>query len=65
MAKQRKAWVFSPAKKPKSSMPETLKAQVDTKAKELVETDLKPKFIQPPPKKPKFNSGRAGCGRRR
>jgi hypothetical protein len=35
MAKQRKAWNFNPAKKSKSSLPGTVKNEVDTKAKEL------------------------------
>ena len=49
MAKQRKAWVFSPAKKTKSSLSGTVKDEVDTKARELIETVLKPKYIRPPP----------------
>lgn len=49
MAKQRKAWGFSPKKKSKSSLPGTVKDEVDTKAKELIERVLKPKHIQPPP----------------
>ena len=56
MAKKKSlTWLPRPSKPTKASIPETLKAQVDTKAKELVETVLKPKFIQPPPKKPRFN----------
>ena len=49
MAKQRKAWVFSPEKQSKSSLPGTVKDEADTKAKELIEKVLKPKHIQPPP----------------
>ena len=45
----RKAWTFSPGKKPKTSLPGTLKDEVDTKARELIETVLKPKHVQPPP----------------
>lgn len=49
MPKQRKAWTFSPGKKPKTAMLGTLEDEVDTKARELIETVLKPKHIQPPP----------------
>ncbi len=56
MANARKAWMFSPAgKKPKASLPGTVKDEVDTKAKELIETVLKPKHIEPPPKEADFN----------
>ena len=49
MPKPRKAWIFDPAKRPKASVPGTLKDEVDTKARELIETVLKPKLVQPPP----------------
>ena len=49
MPKPRKAWTFSPGKRPKASLPGTLKDEVDTKARELIETVLKPKHIEPPP----------------
>src|SRR5713226_9195979 len=49
MPKPRKAWTFSPGKKPKSALPGTLKDEVDTKARELIEIVLKPKRVQPPP----------------
>ena len=55
MAKQRKAWMVSAEKKPKASLPGTLKDEVDTKARELIETALKPKHIQPPPEGNQFN----------
>ena len=55
MAKQRKAWMPGPATKPKSSLPGTVKDEVDTKAKELIEKVLKPKHIQPPPTDASFN----------
>jgi hypothetical protein len=56
MAKKRPmTWMVRPSKPQKSSIPESLKALVEARAKELVETVLKPKFIQPPPKKPRFN----------
>jgi hypothetical protein len=49
MPKPRKAWTFSPGKKPKTALPGTLKDEVDTKARELIEMVLKPKYVQPPP----------------
>ena len=55
MAKQRRAWMVGPAKKPKGSLDGTLKDEVDTKAKELIERVLKPKYIQPPPEGCQFN----------
>jgi hypothetical protein len=48
MAKQRKAWVSSPEKRPKSSLTGTVKDEADTKANELIEKVLKPKHIQLP-----------------
>jgi hypothetical protein len=44
-----------PTRPKKSGIPESLKSQVNAKAKQLVETVLKPKFIQPRSKKPRFN----------
>lgn len=55
MARQRKAWMPSPATKPKSSLPGTVRDEVDTKAGELIETVLKPKHIQPPPEGSQLN----------
>jgi len=47
MAKQGKSWVFGT---PRRTLPGTVKDEVDTKATDLIETVLKPKHIQPPPK---------------
>ena len=55
MPKPRKAWMLSPEKKPKSSLPGTLKDEVDTKARDLIETVLKPQHVQPPPKGHQLN----------
>lgn len=55
MAKPRKAWMLSPAKKLKSSLPGTVKDEADTKARELIETVLKPKHVQPPPEGSQLN----------
>ena len=48
MAKPRKLWMIRPAKKP-HSIPDSLKAELEAKARELIETVLKPKHVQPPP----------------
>ena len=49
----KKTWVYRPPRNPK--VPDSVKAAVETKAKELVEQVLKPKCIEPPPKKPQLN----------
>jgi len=55
MAKQRKAWMVGPAKQPTSSLPGTLKNEVETKAGELIEKTLKPRHVKPPPEGSQFN----------
>ena len=55
MGKPRKAWMFSPVKKLKESLPGTLKDEADTKARELIENVLKPKHVQPPSPDERFN----------
>ncbi len=55
MPKPRKSWSFRPGKKPKLALPGTLKEEVDAKARELIETVLKPKHVQSPPKDERFN----------
>jgi hypothetical protein len=55
MAKQKKTWVYSPARGPKTAASDATKAEVERKANELIETALKPKHVLPPPKNPKFN----------
>lgn len=52
--KNHMTWMVRPARAKKSAISESLKAQVDANAQELVESVLKPRFIQPP-KKPRFN----------
>jgi len=54
MAKQRKAWMIRPAKKPKS-IPDSLKKEVEAKAKDLIENVLKPKHVKPPQENERFN----------
>ena len=56
MAKKKPmTWMVRPTKPKKASISEALKSLVDAKARKLVEMVLKPKFIEPPPKKPRFN----------
>ena len=54
MAKQRKAWMMSRANNPKS-LPDSLKAEVEAKARDLIENVLKPKHVKPPQKDARFN----------
>jgi hypothetical protein len=55
MAKQRRAWMPGPATKTKSALPGTVKDEVDTKARELIETVLKPQHVKPPAQNERFN----------
>ena len=52
--KPQKTWVYSPAADPKAAVTDELKVEVERKANELLET-LRPKYIEPPPKKAEFN----------
>lgn len=45
MAKQRKAWMISPGKSPKLSVPDSTKAELEAKATDLIENVLKPKHV--------------------
>jgi hypothetical protein len=49
MAATRKTWVYSPSRPAKPSVPEATKADVTARARELVESELKPRHIEPPP----------------
>ena len=56
MAKKKTmTWLPARSRPKKRSIPDDFKAHVAIKAKKFVGTVLKPKFIQPPPKKPRFN----------
>jgi hypothetical protein len=55
MPKQPKTWVLAPKKKPAPKVPDSLKTEVEQRAHELIETALRPKHVQPPPKSPRFN----------
>src|SRR5579884_4212007 len=48
-------WAMYPRKTSSSPLPETLKAEVTTKANELIETVLKSRYVKEPPENPQFN----------
>jgi hypothetical protein len=53
--KQKRMWVYSPAKAPKPKVPESEKQLITQKCNELIETELKPKHIKPPPTDNEWN----------
>ena len=53
--KPKKQWVYSPAPQAPPPVPAALKREVEEKAKALVDTVLKPRYIKPPPEDPQFN----------
>ena len=55
MPKRRKTWVYVPPKPTKPTVPAALKADVEAKARELVESELKPLHVKPPPDDEQFN----------
>ena len=54
MAAPREPWNIRPAKK-RAAVPAWLKTEVEAKAKQLIETVLKPKHLVPPPPDGPFN----------
>jgi hypothetical protein len=54
MAKPREPWNMRPAKK-RLSVTASLKAEVETKAKDLIDNVLKPEHVLPPPVEAQFN----------
>jgi hypothetical protein len=53
--KPERLWTFRRFKMLKPRVLDDIKAELDTKAKELIEKILTPKYIKPAPKKPLFN----------
>ena len=54
--KQPKRWVSSSSTPPASStLSATARSEIETKAKDLIEKELKPMHVQPPPPEPRFN----------
>ena len=50
-----KGWVISTAKSPKPLMPDSVKAELEAKASDLIENVLKPKHVLPPKNDEPFN----------
>ena len=55
MAKPRKMWMVQPTKHEKLTVPPSIKTEVETKAKDLIENVLKPKHVLPPKEDTQFN----------
>ena len=58
MVKRRKTWVYSPPKPPKPPKPtvsEAVKIAVEARARELIESSLKPLHVKPPPDDGRLN----------
>ncbi len=53
--RSKKQWVYAPAKPKKSKVPDYVKAEVQKKADQFVETFLKPNSIKPPPDDTQWN----------
>ncbi len=51
----KKTWQFTPAKKIKPTVPESVKLVLQAKADQLIAEVLKPKHIMPPPADQRFN----------
>lgn len=49
MPGRQKMWVYSPPKPPKPKVPDGLKAEVSARANDLVESVLKPRYVEPKP----------------
>jgi hypothetical protein len=50
-----KGWGYSTGKSGRASVPGFLKDEVAARANALIEQDLKPRYIKPPPEHPQFN----------
>ena len=55
MAKKEMYWFYNPPKAPKPKVPESIKIEVKKVGDELIESVLKPTFIEPNPKEKRFN----------
>jgi hypothetical protein len=55
MKRREKAWFLRPEKSSKPKVPDNIKAEIETKANELIESFLKPEYIKPPPEDMRFN----------
>jgi len=52
---RKKVWMLVPLKKIAYKVPEDIKKQVKEKANNLIQSVLKPKYIEPPPENEEFN----------
>jgi hypothetical protein len=55
MAKRQEMWIHKPPRRSKSKVTDTFKWDMETKAKELIETVLKPEHVKPPSGDEHFN----------
>jgi hypothetical protein len=55
MAKRQKIWTYKPPKQPKPKVPDTIKLKVETKAREIVKSILKPGHVKAPSGDERFN----------
>jgi len=55
MPKSRRTWVYSPPKPKKPKVPDSVKAQLISKAQQLIDDHLRPAHVKPPPQKTQFN----------
>ncbi len=53
--KPQRTWAYSPDKDPRTKISDALKVEIERKANHLIETSLKAKYVETPPKDPKFN----------
>ena len=53
--KQPKRWVYSPASKAGTGLDAATQGHVEAKVRELIDTELKPKHVKPPPEDDRFN----------
>lgn len=55
MASKRKMWIPSSARRTKSQVPDSIKQALSETAGKIIENELKPKYIKPPPIDNDFN----------
>lgn len=54
----RRVWVYDPARafrQSQAAVPADIKQEVQRQAQELIDSTLKPRYLQPPPRKPQCN----------
>jgi hypothetical protein len=53
--KPKRTWVWAPRKPTPSPVPDDLKADLEARARELIQSDLEPTYVKPPPKDKRWN----------